>query len=387
MKNYYSYVGLVILFCAGCGYSDRGRESGKSSYSLEIVDSLQIDYLGDLWIIDFDSSSQQYLAWGNGDREVLILNQNGAISSTFSFPADGPDALSGWINPIGINNNGIEFMVAPNGFYRYDFQGNRVWDYKMPSEYFYINGLKGDPFYSLGGDIAFLRPEKGALDWDEGLGDLFKQIYQSPILEVIDTVSHSSRFTMPFPPNSLYNDGSFHFWTFPTVTKCEGEWILYFRNELKFWIYQEKEGEVLFEKEVSLGVIDGVMEKGVPFEKADEYNDLTAYDFPGSIQEIYRTKDKILVIYHKGVSEDLARQFDRDSPEGRREIEILKKKYLAVFDLDFNQLQKDIPVPKGLIFTTIATGNGEILALKNQDYFGTEEDQVIYYKLKLKKGN
>jgi hypothetical protein len=49
------------------------------------------------------------------------------------------------------------------------------------------------------------------------------------------------------------------------------------------------------------------MEKGVPFEKADEYNDLTAYDFPGSIQEIYRTKDKILVIYHKGVSEDLAR--------------------------------------------------------------------------------
>jgi hypothetical protein len=334
--------------------------------------------------MDYDPSSQRYLAWGNGDREVLILNDRGGITSTFNIPNEGPEALQGWINPIGINNNGIEFMVAPNGFYRYDFQGNRVWSYKMRSEYYYINGVKGDAFYSFGEDVAFLRPEKGEMDWDYGLSNLFKQIYHSPILEVLDTVSHTSRFTMLFPPNSIYKDGNFHFWTFPAVTKFGSEWILYFRNELKFWIYQEKDGEVIFQKEVSLDVSDAVMEKGVPFEKADEYSDLTAYDFPGSIQEIYRTKDKILAIYHKGVSEDLAMQFDRNSTDGLREIEFLKKKYLAVFDLDYNNLQKDIPFPQGLIFTTIFTENGEILAKKNQDYFGTEEDQVIYYKLKLK---
>jgi hypothetical protein len=374
---------LGLLFLLGCESSDETDQGKAVNYSIEIVDSLQIDYLGDLWIIDYDSSSQKYLAWGNGDREVLVLNESGGIFSTFNFPTDGPDALPGWINPIGINNGGIEFMIAPKGLYRYDFQGNRVWSYEMPSEYFYINGVKGDPFYSLGNDIAFLRPEKGELDWDEGLSDLFKQIYNSPILEVLDTVSHTSRFTMPFPPNSIYNDGDFHFWTFPTVHKFGSEWILYFRNELKFWIYQEKEGEVTFQKEVSLEVSDAVAEIGVPFEKAEEYSDLTAYDFPGSIEEIYRTEDKVLVIYHKGVSEDLARQFDRNSTEGRREIEKLKKKYLAVFDLDFNQLQKDIPVPQGLIFTTISTENGVILALKHQDFFETEEDHVIYYKLKL----
>lgn len=376
-----TFFGLLVLFA--CNSSDQANQDTAATYSIEIVDSLQIDYLGDLWIIDYDSSSQQYLAWGNGDREVLVLNEIGGISSTFNFPTDGPDAVPGWINPIGLNSGGIEFMAAPHGFYRYDFQGNRVWNYKMPSDFFYINGFKGDPFYSLGEDIAFMRPEKGAFDWDEDRNDLFKQIYNSPILEVLDTVSHTSRLTMSFPLNSIYSDGDFHFWTFPTVHKFGNEWILYFRNELKFWVYQEKEGEVLFQKEVSLGVTDAVMEKGVPFEKADEYNDLTAYDFPGSIQEIYRAKDKIVVIYHKGVSEDLARQFDRDSPEGRREIEKLKKKYLAVFDLDFNQLEKDIPVPPGLIFTTISLENGDILALKHQDFFETEEDQVIYYKLKL----
>lgn len=126
-----------------------------------------------------------------------------------------------------------------------------------------------------------------------------------------------------------------------------------------------------------------VAEIGMPFEKAEADSYLTAYDFPGSIQEIYRAKDKVLVSYHKGVSEDLARQFDRNSTDGLREIEKLKKKYLAVFDLDFNQLQKDISIPQGLIFTTISTENGVALALKHQDFFETEEDHVIYYKLKL----
>lgn len=377
------FLGVLIFVILGCNSSDRESQDYASNYSIEIVDSLQIDYLGDLWIIDYDSSSQRYLSWGNREREVLILNESGNITSTLNFPTEGPEAIPGWINPIGINNDGIEFMIAPSGFYRYDFEGNRVWSYKLPSVFFYLNGLKGDPFYKLGEEIAFLRPEKGELDWDEDWNDLFKSIYRSPILEILDTVSHTSRFTMPFPPNSIYNDGNFHFWTFPAVNKFGSEWILYFRNELKFWIYQEKEGEVLFQKEVSLGVTDAILEKGVPFEKADEYNDLTAYDFPGSIQEIYRTEDKVLVIYHKGVPEDLARQFDRDSPEGRRKIELLKKKRLAVFDLDFNLLQKDTPVPEGLIFTTISTENGEILALKHQDFFETEEDQVIYYKLKL----
>jgi len=73
--------------------------------------------------MDYDSSSQRYLAWGNGDREVLVLNESGGISSIFNFPTDRPDALAGWIDRMGLNNNGIECMTAPNGFYRYEFKG------------------------------------------------------------------------------------------------------------------------------------------------------------------------------------------------------------------------------------------------------------------------
>ena len=56
---------------------------------------------------------------------------------------------------------------------------------------------------------------------------------------------------------------------------------------------------------------------------------------------------------------------------------------MAVFDADFNLLQNDIPVPQGLIFTSILTEDEEILALKHPDFFETEDDLVVYYKLKL----
>lgn len=372
-----------LLGLVACNSSNSHEENRPLSYSLEIVDSLQIDYLGDFWIVDYDSIVDKYLAWGNGDREVVILTSEGLVTSSFQLPTDGPEAIPGWINPIGLNSYGIEFMAAPNGFYKFDFLGNRVWRYKTPTDFFYFNGIKGDPFYTLGEEIAYLRPERGDFDWSEDYQDLFKKSYNEPILEVLDTVSQTSRLTMAFPPNSLYGDGNFHYWTFPVVSRLGKEWLLYFRNELKFWIYEEVSGEVVFRKEVSLEVSDAVEEIGISFENADGYNDLVEYVFPGSIVEIYRGKGQTVVVYHKGVAEEVARPFDRNSREGRREIEDLKEKVAAVFDENWNLIIKDLSIPQGLIFTTVLTQDEEILALKNQDYFGTEEDAVIYYKLKL----
>lgn len=382
MKQFYFSFLLLLMVVVGCSKKDSSKEI-KQGFHVEITDSLQIDYLGKLWILDYDTLSKSYLAWGNENNEVLILDEYGSISSTFIFPSDGPEAIPGWINPIGLKDGEIQFFAGQDAFYGYDLEGKRTWKYKPESTYFYINGLKGDPLFSIGEELAFLRPEKGEMDWDGGIGGMFEKIYNSPILEVIDTTSNSSRLTMSFPEGSIYKDGNFHFWMFPTVSRYGTEWLLYFKNELKFWVYQEKGNEVVFQKELSLDVSDAISEKGVPFEEIDDYNELTAYDVPCSILEIYRTSEQVLVIYHKGISEEVAKQFDRSTADGVRELESLKKNYLAVFDSNFKLLQNDISVPQGLIFTTVLTENGEILALKHPDFFETEEDQVIYYKLEV----
>ncbi|WP_373493281.1 hypothetical protein [Aquiflexum sp.] len=50
-------------------------------------------------------------------------------------------------------------------------------------------------------------------------------------------------------------------------------------------------------------------------------------------------------------------------------------------------LQKDIPLPEGMIFSTVLNDQGQIIALKDQEYFGVEEEMVTLYKVEIGKGN
>jgi hypothetical protein len=181
----------------------------------------------------------------------------------------------------------------------------------------------------------------------------------------------------------MYSDGNYYFWMFPTVIQSGKEWLLYFRNEMKFWVYTEAGGEVNFDREVSLEVLDAVKPIGVLFEQEEVYNSITKNNFPGTIREIYKSTDKTIVIYTKGISEELTREINRDEPGGQRELEKLRKYFVAVFDSEFHLIQNEIPVPSGLMFTTILTEEEEILALKHPDFFESEDDFVVYYKLKL----
>jgi len=58
---------------------------------------------------------------------------------------------------------------------------------------------------------------------------------------------------MQFPQTPIYNDGVFSILDLPCYKMRRRVDFFIFRNELNFGFYQEKEGEVLFEKEVSLG--------------------------------------------------------------------------------------------------------------------------------------
>ena len=75
MRNRYAFFGLVLFYCTGCGSSDNAGETETLNYSIEIVDSLQIGYLGDLWIIDYDSVSEEFISLTKRDQEILIFDQ------------------------------------------------------------------------------------------------------------------------------------------------------------------------------------------------------------------------------------------------------------------------------------------------------------------------
>lgn len=139
------FLGVLIKSCSGISE----EKEALRNFELVIIDSLQIDYLGNLRILDYDSLDHVYLAWGKTNNEVIVLDTNGLITSTFIFPTEGLNAIPGWINPIGIRDGEIEFFAGQDAFYGYSLDGKRKWTFKPPQTYFYLNGINNDPLFPL----------------------------------------------------------------------------------------------------------------------------------------------------------------------------------------------------------------------------------------------
>lgn len=353
---------------------------------VKIIDSLEIDHLGRLWLTDYDSISEKFLAWGSGQRDVLILSKSGDVQSRFDIPLDGPNKV-GDVTSRDFKNGEVRILEFGSGIVHLNNKGEISRKIEFPFFGFHLNGLAGGPYYEIGEELAFVRPEKydsqDEVDWDKLYESGFQRIYKMPILEVLDTVIMKSRLTMEFPKESMYQDGNFYGWMFPTVIKNGMDWLLFFRGEMKFYHYREIGGEVVFSKTVDLKVGDAVPALGVPFQKIDEYFEMESKTVAGRIYSIQPSRIGYLVLYRKGINEEKMDSFDLEIPKRISQIRLENPYFLAVFDKDFNLIQNDINLLEGIVYSNFLSPKGNLMGLKDPDYFGVEEDKVVYYELEL----
>jgi hypothetical protein len=234
----------------------------------------------------------------------------------------------------------------------------------------------------LGEQYAYIRPERDMSDY-ANTSAFYKRIYSSPILEVFDPESGEISNTMAFPPNTIYEDGNFYRWMFPSVENKDGKWYLYFLAERKYHVYEEKGNELIYVKTVNLNITDAIDMIGVPIENPELLNQQSEPNIFGRIEGLYPLTNHTVVIYTKGVKKEVSSQYD---PEKMEEwlgfIEGIPR-YAAILDKKDSLLQIDIELPKGLLFNSVFNNKDEIIALKNQDYFGIEEQNITFYKLKI----
>lgn len=372
-------VTLIFLIVIAACTSKSSIEKMKASYKWEILDSIQVNFMGELALLDFEPDQQLFLGRWNTQEEYVVFDDSGQIKHSFKLNEDGPNRI-GWVQGINFWDGKIWVMEQANGIYVFDLKGTFLKKYPTPKDYFFINGL---PFgaHRRVDELLYLRPESG-----ESLKDipsLFSNIYSADILEIFNLSNGATRSTMPFPPNTVYNSGNFYNWTFPSIIKHRDEWILTLLAEQKYFVYQETEGKIQFVKAVNLALEDAITMPGIPMNRqADWYEEFGNVMF-GKIENIYRRNNDVIVIYTKGVSEEIAEQYNRENWEEWVSFLESIPRYAAIFDDDHQLIQNDIPLPKGLRLSSILTGEGAIIAEKNQEYFGVEEDFLIYYELDL----
>ncbi|EAZ80214.1 hypothetical protein [Algoriphagus machipongonensis] len=374
MKQVYFSFFILLILGASCT-KKKAATDFKQDFQIEITDSLQINYLGDLWIQDYDSVSQEFVATTKNDQELLFIDSKGEITSNLKIPFEGPNSMQG-IFLLSYRNEMLQILSSVSGFHFITKDGDFKRSILLPYQYIIHNNSLDPAFTSLGEKITYFKPVNFG---DLGIGneiDFVKYLYSVPFLEVLDTVSMERHDTMDFPKTSIYADGNYYFFPFPKIQKLKDKWYLHFDHELKYFVYEEIGEEIVLEKTVDLEVEDAVLPRAEDFEVAMQYT--MSNQRPATILQLYRLEGKTIVFYKKGVPEETV-EIDPTASN----LDQMNQTLAAVFDEENKLIQNGIEVPEGLIFSRANTEDGEILAKKNQDFFGTEEDQVVYYKLKL----
>ncbi|MCH7397205.1 hypothetical protein MM236_04355 [Belliella sp. DSM 107340] len=374
MKNLLFTILIIGIF--GCSKDKNSNQSISSNYELEITDSIRVDYLEELILFDIDDG--RFLA-KKDLVSYIIFDETGKITSHIELKTDGPNAIN-MVYSAGFFGGRFTIMDLNKGLIQFTNEGEIINNISIPEDYIYMHPYNR-PAFELGSKLAYYRPERDLIDWEDQ-EKFYKEYYKTPLLEVFDPITKEVELKMEIPETSIYQDGDFHFLYHPQIVKRGKIWYLFLMAELKFYVYEEKDEDLIFRESVSLNIKDHV-----PFPQADLQNRYELFSklekvISSMIEQLYAFDDKIILIYRKGVNENIVQNYNRENQSEWREFLESLPKYAAVFDSEYKLLQDDIELPKGIISTPVANKDGEIFVQKNQSYFG-EEDWNTYYKLKL----
>lgn len=379
MKNYTCLILVIASF--GCANDKNTDQSISTSYEFEITDSIRVNHLEELTLIDVEDG--MFLAKKEGISNYIIFDKTGNITSQIELKTDGPNAIN-MPYSAGFFEGKFTIMDLHRGLIQFSNDGEIINNLTIPEDYIYMHPYNR-PAFRLENKLAYYRPERDLTDWEDQ-EKFYRNYYNEPLLEVFDPITKEVALKMEIPETSIYKDGDFHFLFHPKIIKKGKHWYLFLMAEMKFYVYEEQGEDLIFKESVSLNMKDQIPFPQANLQNSDELFSKLEMVVPSMIEQLYVLEDKIILIYKKGATENIVKNYDRENQAEWMDFFESLPKYAAVFDLDFKLLQNDIELPSGTISTPIVNKEGQIFVQKNQRLLG-EEDWNTYYLLRLKGGN
>lgn len=377
MKKLYFYLfaGLA-LFNFSCEDKASVENNVDFSYDLEIVDSLTIDYLGNLELQAINVDKDLFLF--SDESHLLLFNRNGEMISEFDKPQDAPDAFGQFVLGSTFSEDKIGVLgISKFNIYDFDFNLEKSFKKPYPHKGMIYSGFdhlqagqkEGKPVY-----LAFTGgPQVDAL------ANSLKYYQEYNTLDLIDPAQELFSPIIPFHPNSRYAKGTEAFNFIKPHFQVKDN-IVSFTHQIDTLFYKfdldNYETGFLAEK---IPFDKFLMNRGFEIGEQQDYE--TRVDKEGEITNLFQVADKHIITYRSGLKLSEMPGDEVPDEEKRAVLSKLDPEKLIVRESDgsyskASQLSKKYRIGR-------VDAQGRIWAHQNVYEMDYEPDLITVYELKL----
>lgn len=382
LRKYLKVITAMTIFSCSSSEKETVKES-PDSYTLEILDSLVVDYIGVMAWSHISPNSEHFLAMDQQKSDILLIDRNGEIKKIINKTGDQPESIGPNLSGRPQFRNDEEIaLLGSKGMFIFGLDGNLKESIKPefdPISNLIIQNADQFQFIDENNAVAVYgaRDPEGAGFYTEATGTK---------LEAIDVERGTFTGILSYPTTSRFNTNK----TFPItnsipVFRANKKGIyLAFKNEPKIYHYGWENLEIS-KNEINLKIESFQLMKGKDPKAVDkEVIRFDVRDFAyGSINNIFLSGDKIVLSYNQGLSDEEYKNITEGISAFQESFRVVgqkNKSILAVFDEEGFPINMIVPDFLGRLEFVDKEGYLWFSPNKNE----VERDYEVLYKTKLK---
>ena len=393
MKQFPLYLLLLILFCS-CAERGIKDQEIPTSYSFEIIDSLDLKILGDPLITDVSPNADRFAFYDFAGSEFIITDGSGTILNRFSKKEDTPDSYGFLMEFPGFLNENQIALVGMRGIFIYDLEGNLIKKLSHPET---LGGAGFMSFSGKGIETVTLNGKQYLLSKSVRTRETFpgeQKFYNSfRALELIDIEEEKFIEIVPFEQGSQFLDGNGYFESdyAPALEAAEGKLYIALGGEQRLNVYDLSPEAAKLDTVVMLD-LPGFGK--LPVTPRAEFAEGTVIIKGGTpaIRNIHIVDGKILMQYYGGIPEEKMKELEALYSSGsEEEAELLYEKIesevnqgILILDQKTLEVIGNLDFPEGVNVSGFASGGG-FLWMEKAPNKEEEEDFLRIYKVQLEK--
>ncbi|SNS63390.1 hypothetical protein SAMN06295967_11491 [Belliella buryatensis] len=363
--------GLLLSSLLSCGSSDKQENATFENLELTIIDSLQIDHLGQLYMIDLKEDQSEFLLYDILTNEFLRVNKKGEILQQVNRTGDGKDNYqSDYFLTAQYLDSGDILIETFGQQFIYDGEFNLKEKRKTPYSPI-TNHIMGSTVNLPIGEWMFSSIFKTE-DNRESFSENFGLGYPLLSLYSIEDFSMLARTEFPAESQMVLNPGSYNFDS-PLAVYHNNELYINFSSSPEIYVYNLPSMEL--KRQISLQPEENY-KQNVPSDPNENFGKFFNRIIYSTYEGFNFSNGYLIAWYKGGAPKEEVDELPRNVV-GQPEFQALQKKYEKYYYQIFQDENKlwegymDVKLEsiRNLMFSRLKIGEKEDEVEKDYEVF------------------